>query len=53
MFKLILDLIGAALTVCWGYMIVVDLQRGDIIWTLVDFFIVPIGMIRGFLLLIN
>ena len=53
MFNFISDLISLALAVFWGYALFVDISRGNIIWTLVDFFIAPVGMIRGFILLLN
>jgi len=39
--------------VCWFKAVIYDVGHSNLTWTLVDFFIMPIGVIRGFILFFN
>lgn len=46
-------LLGIATFICWIVAIVQDASSSAIGWLLVDIFVVPVGVVRGFLMLIG
>lgn len=46
-------LLGIATFICWIVAVIQDATSSAIGWLLVDLFILPIGVVRGFLMLIG
>jgi len=39
--------------VCWFKAIIFDIGNSNLAWTLMDFFIAPLGVLRGLILFFN
>ena len=39
--------------VCWFKAVIVDITQSNLAWILIDFFLAPIGVIRGFILFLT